>query len=471
LLGLCSTFVLARILVPEDFGLVAVATGVVGLLEAFSELSFNQALVRFRDTDDTDYSTVWTLSICRGLLLACIVLILAYPLSTFLNDERLFYVFLAISILPLFRGIENPRLIIYEKNIRFDVFFRLAVITKLAGVLTTIGLVFIWRSYWVLVAGMFVTSGVRAILTYVYARGRLTLTIKSWRKLLRFSGWLSGAEMLGALANRLDPVILMAYATPQAVGVLHIAREVSYMVFNEVAAPLRRVLFPALSKLTPGSDEFIDTYKDNLSGLFFVLAPVSLGFALTAPLFVPLVLGDKWDQAIIPIQLFSLVMAISIVGRLAQSVVMSVGQTRLLFVRNLIFTPIKLFLIFGGAAFYGLQGAVWAFAIQIILMMIINLSMVKKIISLGYFSHIYSVRQSLIPLAGMCILVSYLDLTIKVGSSSSFLLSKLMILIVSGALIYSGLHYFLWRITGSPDGIVKKSLELLSLSLGKFRSR
>ncbi len=456
LLGLCSTFVLARLLVPEDFGLVAVASGIIGLLEAFSEMGFNQALIRFQDADDQDYSTAWTLNLCRGLLLSVLLLALAYPLSLGLNDERLFNVFLVIACLPIFRGLENPRLVIYEKKMQFDVTFRVMVITKLAGVITTISLVFLWRSYWVLITGMIVTAVTSSLLSYFYAPGKISVTVKSWRKLFGFSGWLAGSQVFIALGQRLDPIILAAFSASHVVGVLHLARELSLMLFVEVAAPLRRVIFPALSNVSKGdSASFMATYEQSVVGLFLILSPICLGFSLVAPDAVPVLLGNQWLEVVWPIQMLSFFLIVSILGQLTQPAALAKGKSRPVFIQSIILNPLKIVIYTLCVSAYGLKGAIVAICANLVIFFIVNMLIIGKIINAGIFQHILYVKRIFPSLLIMFISVSlikyFLD-TILLLDNHFY---RLFILMSVGIISYSLSVISIWYLFGKPNSVEK----------------
>src|SRR5688572_28508821 len=87
--GLASTLILARLLVPADFGLVAIATSILGLLEAMSEFSFDTALIRHPDATRRHYDTAWTLSIMRAAATALLLVVLAVPVAGLFEEPRL----------------------------------------------------------------------------------------------------------------------------------------------------------------------------------------------------------------------------------------------------------------------------------------------------------------------------------------------------------------------------------------------
>ena len=451
-LGVLSTLVLARLLTPDDFGVVAVAAGIIGLLQSFTDLGFDQALVHFQDTTPEDYATTWTLNALRGALLGVLLLLLAYPVAFFLHDQRLVPVLAFLSLQPIVTELANPRFIEFEKALQFNVVFRLMVLTKVVGVATTLTLAVIWHSYWALIVGMFATALARTFLTFALVPGRVWPELSSWRRLLSFSGWLSGAQMLGALGNRLDPLLLGVFATPQAVGFLHVARELTWTTFNEVAAPLRRVLFPALSRYESASPAFVASYRQAVAGLFMVLAPVSLGLALTAQDAVPLLLGPKWLPAVPPIRWIAIALVFSILGRIAESAAMAVGQTQMIFHRTLFVVPIKLTTFIGGAALYGLDGAVFGMICGMAAGAIINMRMGMKITGISAGRHITIAARSWVSLLGLTAVV--LGVGWALGPASSLLGHglRLVVAATAGAATYTGLHLICWQLAGRPVG-------------------
>ena len=463
LLGLCSTFILARLLVPEDFGLVAIVTSIVGLLVAFSELGFNQALISFKDVDDEDYATAWTMNFCRGIILSFLLVALSYPLSVMLNDSRLFPLFLVVSCLPLISGLENPKLIAFEKKMQFDVIFRVMVFTKLVGVISTIALVFVWRSYWVLVVGMLITAATRSLLSYYFAPLKIKFTVRSWKKLFSFSGWIVGAQMLRATSQRLDPIILASFATPHVVGVLHIARELSNMTFVEIAAPVRRVLFPALSQYKPYSDEFLDAYKQSISGLFMILAPVCVGFVLVAPDAIPVLLGDQWGETILPIQIILSCLTFSILTQNSLSAAMAVGRPRLLFTQSLIVSPLKLLVYCVGVANFGLYGAIFAICFEFLLASCVDLFISKKVTNINILDHFRMVRRSIFSLFVMGAFVMATSHMLGIGEmgiTEHFV--RLIVLIVVGGVTYSFSSFLTWHLVGRPFGAESTLIDYMS---------
>lgn len=468
-LGLVSTLVLARLLTPEDFGLVAIAMSVVAMLRAFSEFGFNEALIHYKEPTDADYATAWTLNGLRGVALALILLGAAYPVSVSLGEPALLHVFPFIALAPIFEGLQNPRIISFEKSLKFDVLFRLMVASKVAGVVVAIAGALMWQSYWALLAGLVVTAFTRTALSFLVVRGSARPAISSFRKLFRFSGWLSGAEMLNALGIRMNPILLALFVPTSTVGVFHMARELHWTMFNEVSAPLRRVLFPALSRHEIGSPAFDSLYRQALCGLLMVAGPVSLGFALVVSDFVPLVLGAQWDEVVKPIQWVSPALVLSVLGQPAQAAAMSAGRTRLLFYRNCIGVPVRLVLFVSGAALHGLDGAVIGLVAGMLVNTGMNVYIGKAVTGIGLVRHLLMPYRSWLALGAMSAAVlAVAGVPFGEGEVAHFL--RLCTKVGVGGLTFVGAHLWLWALAGRPEGPERTLLDATKTTVGRLRS-
>lgn len=459
-IGLISTLVTARLLTPADFGLVAIAAGVQALVMAATEFGFNVALIQFKDAETEDYCTAWTLNILRGLGLALLMLVLAQPLARFLGDGRLFWILATLALSPLLEGFENTWFINYEKEMRFSPLSRLMIGVKLSGVLTTVALAILTHSYWALIAGMVMMTLVRTVATHVMHPGPQRFMLRRWRRLMAFSGWLAGAEFMGAMGSKLDNIILQKMLSAHAVGIFSTSRELTTMMFSEIAAPLRRVLFPALSQLKAGSPEFRELYLLSVSCLFMILAPLGVGLALVADNAVPLLLGSQWHDAIGPVRWLALMLAAQTLSITAQSSVTAAGRTKLLFWRNLFFVPLRIGLFVLGVLWGGLTGGVLGYIAGGVLWALMNMAMAQAVIGdtlLASFTHC---GRSIFALAGMAMAVGAVRWALPDAGWLGTDTLQLALSTVVGALSYILFHLALWQIRGRPAGPEQRLLDL-----------
>ena len=166
LIGLASIAFLARLLLPEDFGIVGYAMLVIALLELLSGMSIDDALIRERDADAGYYSAAWTMNVLRGVVLAVLLLALARPAAEFFHEDALEAVVFAIAALPLLHGLENVGTVEFRKQLRFDLEFRFVLLPRIVATILTIALAFALRSYWALVAGSILGTSLKVAASY-----------------------------------------------------------------------------------------------------------------------------------------------------------------------------------------------------------------------------------------------------------------------------------------------------------------
>ncbi|MHA1568797.1 MAG: oligosaccharide flippase family protein, partial [Alphaproteobacteria bacterium] len=201
-IGLVSTVILARLLVPEDFGLVALATVLAAGLAVFSEFSFDVALIQNQNAQRIDYDTAWTLSIIRNGLIAALLVALADPAAAFFGDSRLEEILYWLALGTFIEGFQNIGIVDFRKNLVFSKDFAFMTSAKLVSFSVTIVLAFFWRDYWALIAGILAGNCARVVLSFILHDFRPVLALKAWRPILSFSKWLLMNNILSFAYNR-----------------------------------------------------------------------------------------------------------------------------------------------------------------------------------------------------------------------------------------------------------------------------
>ena len=151
-IDLATMLILAHILLPKDFGLVAIAMSVIYIIEAALELPVSQALVRLQAIEPAHYDTAFTLSLLRGLALGLIVCAVSWPFAKFYSDLRLLPLVCLLSIAPAARGLVSPRLADFSRDLDFSPDFTMEIFGKVAACLIAIIFGLTTRSYWAIAA-------------------------------------------------------------------------------------------------------------------------------------------------------------------------------------------------------------------------------------------------------------------------------------------------------------------------------
>jgi O-antigen/teichoic acid export membrane protein len=153
-IGLVSMIFLARLLVPADFGLIAIATALAAALAAMSEFGFQIALIQNQAADRRHYDTAWTLGIIRGLLVAGVLAAAAEPLTAIFSDQRLKPILILLALAVFVTSFENIAVVDFRKSLQFHKEFVYRAIPKLASFVVAVPLALAFRKYWALVSGI-----------------------------------------------------------------------------------------------------------------------------------------------------------------------------------------------------------------------------------------------------------------------------------------------------------------------------
>jgi O-antigen/teichoic acid export membrane protein len=296
-LGALSTLILARLLAPSDFGLIAMATSLIALLELLSAFSFDLALIRRPDSTADDFDTAWTLNVLFALAIALVLFVSAPFAADFYREPRLQTVMYLVAAGNCLRSFQNIGTVEFRKQLRFDRDFRLQVFQKLSQVLIAVPLAFVWRSYWALIAGMIAGNLASLIVSYWMIPRRPRLILKSTRELFSFSGWVALNNAINFLRNRAGDLIIGRVAGTRMLGLFNVAYEISNLPTTEMVAPINRAVFPGYVQLAHDPQQLRQAFRDVLGFVCLLSLPVCMGVASIAELLVPFLLGSKWTEA------------------------------------------------------------------------------------------------------------------------------------------------------------------------------
>lgn len=315
-IGLLSTLVLARLLVPADFGIVAMGMLVVGLVDSLMGLGVNVALIRNASAEQAHYDTAWTLRLMQ-MALAALVVVGAAPLAVeYFNEVRVAPVLRLLAIGLLVSGLENIGIVTFQKEMRFGRDFKFLLSRRLIGFVATIAAALLLRSYWALVVGLLVSRVAGVVLSYGMHPMRPRLSLVKVREIFSVSQWMLLRGVAQYLNASLDALLVGRRMDAKSLGGYTLAAEVAAMPSTEILAPLNRVLFPAFVRVKDRPIELRRLYLLAQAVQVMVVAPVAVGVLLVAKEAVSLLLGEKWLFAV-P------VLKILVIAKIAEAVMTS----------------------------------------------------------------------------------------------------------------------------------------------------
>jgi len=307
LIGLISTVILARILTPDDYGVVAIAMLSVNLANVFLNFGVQSVLVQIKDVYQDHYNTAWTIRIIQTFVVTCSLLIVTPYISSFFNDSRSLDVLYIVSFLPLIQGFENIGVVSFQKNMNFNKEFIFLTSQRIIGLFLTISYALILKSYWALVVGTLSSAIVRVALSYFFHPMRPKLSLKKFTDIFRISQWMLLKNIAEYFEQNLQNIFVKRWSPSSDLGAYSLSRNIAEMPTSELLAPFNRALFPAFSKVQNNPYELKKMFLLAQGLQSLIAIPAAVGLALVSEEIVLLALGSKWDIAIPFLQILPMI--------------------------------------------------------------------------------------------------------------------------------------------------------------------
>ena len=247
-IGLISTLILARLLGPEDFGLIALAMSIVAILDVMSAFSFDLALIADQKASCAHYNSAWSMSVLKGLASALFLLFVAEYVGFYFDDVRLVGICQALAFFLLIRGFENVGVVDFRKNLEFEKEFFYNFYLKVTGFFVTMAAAYALLDYRALVLGIVFQALARVFFSYVMSDFRPRWDLSRWRSILSFSKWLLLNNLLIFINQRSATFLLSKALGMRATGLFNVAEEIGNLVTTELVWPIQRAVLSRLRK-------------------------------------------------------------------------------------------------------------------------------------------------------------------------------------------------------------------------------
>ncbi len=297
LTGLLSTIILARLLSPADFGIVAMAMVIIGALEVLSQSGHKLAIIRHTAPLKEHYDTAWTLSIILGFLIGSLVWIAAPATSVLFHEARVIPVMHCLAFRAVLGGFENIGVIDMRRNLNFGRFFFYNMYAKLASFCVTIVLAFVLRNYWALVFGILTGQLSQILLSFVMHPLRPRFSLSRFGELSSFSMWNLMRALGNYLSGQVDQLAVGAAFGTAPMGRYAVVNDLASSATREINEPMVAVLYPVMARLQHDRRTLTDLYLRVLSWSVIICTATGVGIALVAHDIVEVVLGPKWISA------------------------------------------------------------------------------------------------------------------------------------------------------------------------------
>lgn len=361
-LALIKIAILARILLPSQFGIYGIATLVLGFLEMLTETGINIFLIQQKEKIDEYIDSAWVVSIIRGFLIGIAIFILAPYIAIYFDSPNVVFILRLISILPVIRGLLNPSCVKFQKNLEFNKQFLYDSGVFLVDTIFAISLGLITKSENSLVYAMIISTSVECILSYVLFRPLPKWIFQKEKTLevINRGKWITGAGIFNYLFQNLDDILVGKILGTVSLGIYQQAYKISTLPVSEVGEVFNRVTFPIYVNLKDDKKRLRQAFLKTLLIICIFVIPFGfLVFKFPQEIIVT-ILGKNWLSATAVLQILAIFAVIKAISNSFFSLFLGIGKQEVVTYITLASTVCLIAILYPLIKIFGILGAGYA---------------------------------------------------------------------------------------------------------------
>lgn len=391
-LSFICNIVLARLLTPEDFGIIGMVMVFVYLSAVFMDSGFGSALIQRQNTTDADFSTAFLWNLFLGVVLYVILFLTAPAIAEFYKIERLRIILRVLGLVLIINSFSLTQLSILRKNFDFKkisiCFISASIIALIASIISA----FNGLGVWSLVIFQLVQAFFNVVFIYFVSDWwpKLIFSLTSFKKLFNFGGFILLASIVETLNRQAQSLIIGKYFDATNLGYYNQAQNLESAPVNVVYTVIGQVSFPLFAKLQDNRHELIYKFERISSLVSFFIIPLMTLLIILAEPFIVIILSEKWLPVVPIFQILCIFGMIMPITDIAYFLIASIGKSKILFYRTILLSTTGVGLIIIGSLL-GLYATVWAIVINAVLSLISFLPIIKRYLNMKIISYLKNI--------------------------------------------------------------------------------
>lgn len=466
IMAIANTMILARLLTPADFGVVAIATSVVALGEVFIAFGFDWALLRIQNPTRAHYDTAWTMRAMCSLIVFLVLSAAAVPAASILQQPETIWLIIAISGTGLISALQNIGIVDFRRYMQLDAEFRLRVAAKTAGVIVGLGAAVATRSYWSLVAGVLASRLAHTLLSFYMHKFRPRIDLSAHADLLSFSIWMLVTRITEVLHHRFSEMWLGRNLGASSAGLYSLASELSELASSQISAPVQRVMFTRYAEHANTQPLLQEAFLKVSSAVWAIAFPAAVGIGVCADQIVSILLGPQWTTSASILRILAAAGVVAVVSSSTHTMYMAAGWIRFTAILSGIAAAVFIILTLMLGPWYGVLGVAIAQVGAAIIALIVNLTVLRRAAGIPVMA--LFARNWRVLAAGTIMGIFVHKLPGLWSGYELAALPELLLMVAAGVTSYFITIGILWMVTKRPEGPEEDLLELLQqTSLGR----
>lgn len=422
---------LARLLMPEDYGTIALVTVFTTIMQVFVDSGLGTALIQKKDADDLDFSSVFYFNFVVCIVLYLVMFFAAPFIAAFYNMPELTPVVRVISLTIIISGIKGVQQSFVSRNMLFKRFFYATLGGTIFSAFLGIAMAYAGFGVWAIVAQQLSNTAIDTLILWITVKWRPKL-IFSWNRLkgLLGFGWkMLCSALLDTVYNNLRSLLIGKVYSSADLAYYNEGMKFPNLIVTNINTSIDSVLLPAMSKEQDNKDRVKNMTRRSIMVSCYIMAPLMIGLACCASNIVVVVLTEKWLPCVFFLQIFCITYMFYPIHTANLNAIKAMGRSDL-FLKLEIWKKVIGLILLLATLFISVKAMAYSLLISTLTSMIINSWPNKKLLDYSFLEQMKDILPSILLAVGMGIVVYF------IGYLNIPILPLLIIQVICGGVIY-----------------------------------
>lgn len=432
------SIVLARILVPSDYGQIALITVFTNIMQVFVDSGLGTSLIQKKDADDLDFSSVFYFNFTMCLLLYLVMFICAPFIADFYKDSSLTPIVRVVSLTIVISGVKGIQQSYVSRNMMFKRFFYSTLGGTICSAFLGIGLAYAGFGVWAIVAQQLSNTTIDTLILWLTVKWR-PKKMFSWKRLkgLFSFGWkMLASSLIDTVYNNIRSLIIGRMYSSSDLAFYDQGQKFPNVIVTNINSSIDSVLLPTMSSAQDNHERVKQMTRRAIKTSTYIMAPLMMGLAFCATPVVKLLLTDKWLMCVPFLRIFCITYMFYPIHTANLNAIKAMGRSDLFLKLEIIKKIVGLVLLVS-TMWFGVMAMAYSLLVSMVASMIINSWPNRKLLNYAYLEQMKDILPGILVAIFMGCCVKFVEL---------LHLSALLTLIIQvplGAIIYIGTSFIL----------------------------
>lgn len=388
-LSFATNIVLARMLMPEDFGAIGMLAIFISLSEVFIDGGFGSALIQKKKPTQDDYSTIFYWNLTISTLLFCVMQVVAPWIADFYHMPKLCNLLRVLSIVLIINGFTVIQTNILTKTLSFKLIAKIRLVATAIAMAVSIFAAYKGFGVWSLVLKDVLAATIGSIAFWFFNKWRpsFVFSLSSFKELFSFGGLMLLSSLMNSLFENLQGLVIGRFYTAKDLGLYSQAKKLDELPSKSISQVVTQVSFPVFSQVADNNELLVRTIRKNIiCTTYLIFALQAFLIASATPLFV-FIFSEKWVDAIPFFRILCVYSMFISLNAINTNIYKALGKSNIYFWVQFIKKLVSLGFLFVGLQF-GVIGVTWSVSISGIIWWIFSASVNIRVVGYGLFSQI-----------------------------------------------------------------------------------